>query len=142
MKMPKAKSQEPRVKKMPPKDTEEYKVRRDRNNLAVKKSREKAREKKLESNQRVQKLREENQALEQKVTILSKELSVLKDLFLTHAQGLQIPSNETKEEDITDLVKVKKETDSDTEADNTFTVNTEAILKDHEYSSPSKLHKN
>lgn len=68
-----------------PKDSDEYKKRRERNNVAVRKSRQKSRQKAKETVSQVAKLREENEMLEQKVMILSKELSVLKDLFLAHA---------------------------------------------------------
>lgn len=67
------------------KDSEDYAARRERNNIAVRKSREKSRAKAKETMQQVERLRKENQELETKVTILSKELSVLKDLFLAHA---------------------------------------------------------
>ncbi|KAH3772952.1 CCAAT/enhancer-binding protein gamma-like [Dreissena polymorpha] len=67
------------------KDGDEYMARRERNNIAVRKSREKSRAKAKETVEQVNKLRRENEMLEQKVTILSKELSVLKDLFLAHA---------------------------------------------------------
>lgn len=68
--------------------SDEYQVRRERNNIAVRKSREKSRAKAKETVQQVEKLRKENEYLEQKVTILSKELSVLKDLFLAHAGSI------------------------------------------------------
>lgn len=67
------------------KSGDEYTMRRERNNIAVRKSREKSRAKAKETLAQVDKLRQENEMLEQKVTILSKELSVLKDLFLAHA---------------------------------------------------------
>lgn len=67
------------------KDTDEYLKRRERNNIAVKKSRERSRQKAKETIEQVNTLRAENEMLEQKVQILSKELSVLKDLFLAHA---------------------------------------------------------
>lgn len=67
------------------KGSDEYQKRRERNNIAVKKSREKSRQKAKETLAQVDKLRKENESLEQKVTILSKELGVLKDLFLAHA---------------------------------------------------------
>lgn len=64
---------------------DDYLARRERNNIAVRKSREKSRAKAKETMAQVDRLRKENEMLEQKVTILSKELSVLKDLFLAHA---------------------------------------------------------
>lgn len=69
------------------KNSEEYRQRRERNNLAVRKSREASRKKAKETMDKVSKLRDENRALEQKVTILNKELLVLKDLFMTHASA-------------------------------------------------------
>ncbi|XP_033754822.1 CCAAT/enhancer-binding protein gamma-like [Pecten maximus] len=67
------------------KGSDEYTKRRERNNIAVRKSREKSRAKAKETSEQVNRLRSENEMLEQKVQILSKELSVLKDLFLAHA---------------------------------------------------------
>ncbi|RUS70042.1 hypothetical protein EGW08_022191 [Elysia chlorotica] len=69
------------------KNSDEYRQRRERNNLAVRKSREASRKKAKETMDKVSKLRDENRALEQKVTILNKELMVLKDLFMTHASA-------------------------------------------------------
>ncbi|EHB18087.1 CCAAT/enhancer-binding protein gamma, partial [Heterocephalus glaber] len=49
--------------------------------------------------QRVNQLKEENERLEEKITFLTKELSVLKDLFLEHlhnlADNVQLISTET-----------------------------------------------
>ncbi|XP_056267935.1 CCAAT/enhancer-binding protein gamma [Pseudoliparis swirei] len=70
------------------KDSDEYRQRRERNNLAVKKSRQRSKQKAVDTQQRVDQLKEENQRLEAKITLLSKELSVLKDLFLEHAHSL------------------------------------------------------
>jgi len=64
---------------------EEYFNKRARNNDAVKRSRQKAREKANETNNRVQKLKNENEKLEEKIKLLSKELTFLKDIFLAHA---------------------------------------------------------
>ena len=64
---------------------EEYLNKRARNNDAVKRSRQKAREKANETNSRVQKLKTENEKLEEKIKLLSKELTFLKDIFLAHA---------------------------------------------------------
>ena len=67
------------------KNSDEYKKRRERNNMAVKKSRNKSKQRTQQTMQRVTELKEENERLETKVKILSKELSFLKDLFLAHA---------------------------------------------------------
>ncbi|XP_034381378.1 CCAAT/enhancer-binding protein gamma [Cyclopterus lumpus] len=70
------------------KDSDEYRQRRERNNLAVKKSRMRSKQKAVDTQQRVNELKEENERLEAKIKLLSKELSVLKDLFLEHAHNL------------------------------------------------------
>ncbi|KAL4642181.1 CCAAT/enhancer-binding protein gamma-like [Arapaima gigas] len=70
------------------KDSEEYRQRRERNNLAVKKSRMRSKQKAQDTQQRVNELKEENERLEAKIRLLSKELSVLKDLFLEHAHSM------------------------------------------------------
>ncbi|KAI4890796.1 hypothetical protein NFI96_010581 [Prochilodus magdalenae] len=75
-------------KQIPDKDSEEYRLRRERNNLAVKKSRMRSKQKAQDTQQRVNELKEENERLEAKIKLLSKELSVLKDLFLEHAHNL------------------------------------------------------
>lgn len=78
-----------KMKKQPAdKDSEEYRLRRERNNLAVKKSRMRSKQKAMDTQQRVNELKEENERLEAKIKLLSKELSVLKDLFLEHAHNL------------------------------------------------------
>lgn len=80
----------PSKMKKPPadKESEEYRQRRERNNLAVKKSRMRSKQKAMDTQQRVNELKEENERLEAKIKLLSKELSVLKDLFLEHAHNL------------------------------------------------------
>ncbi|MEE6508183.1 hypothetical protein FKM82_019619 [Ascaphus truei] len=68
--------------------SDEYRQRRERNNMAVKKSRLKSKQKAQDTQQRVNQLKEENERLEAKIKLLTKELSVLKDLFLEHAHNL------------------------------------------------------
>jgi len=114
---------------MPPKDTAEYVEKRERNNEAVKKSREKSREQAKHTVEKVTKLRSENEHLEQQVEILSKELVVLKDLFkMVHADSVdgQCPISGAE-------AGIKTEsTTSSTQ------VNMEAVEKDHEYSASCK----
>ncbi|XP_071503968.1 CCAAT/enhancer-binding protein gamma-like [Diadema antillarum] len=74
------------------KNSEEYKRRRERNNEAVRKSRQKSRQKASETAERVNELKKENAELEQRVTLLNKELELLKDLFLSHANDMPDPS--------------------------------------------------
>lgn len=84
-------------------NSEEYRLRRERNNMAVKKSRLKSKQKAQDTLQRVNQLKEENERLEAKIKLLTKELSVLKDLFLEHAHSLAEnvqPTSSTSEQDI------------------------------------------
>ncbi|VDI20049.1 CCAAT/enhancer binding protein (C/EBP), gamma [Mytilus galloprovincialis] len=67
------------------KGSDEYVMKRVRNNTAVKKCREKSQQKANETMDQVDKLRKENEALKQKVTNLSKEIGVMKNLLLAHA---------------------------------------------------------
>lgn len=63
----------------------DYQTKRARNNEAVKRSREKSRQKASATTDRVTELKKENEALEEKIKLLSKELSFLKDIFMAHA---------------------------------------------------------
>lgn len=133
----------PKKRRTVPKDSEVYRDRRDKNNVAVKKSREKSKIKAMDTMEKVKRLRNENEELEQQVEILSKELGVLKDLFkMVHSgDGICAVTGEAALEDIisdsqTGASSVKEENDS--EDSNTpdqldTIVNTEALRKDHEY---------
>ena len=68
-------------------DTDDYLNKRERNNVSVKKSRQKTRSRAREMKDRVENLRMENADLENKVALLSKELGILKELFISHAGG-------------------------------------------------------
>ncbi|KAI8759526.1 CCAAT/enhancer-binding protein alpha isoform X2 [Biomphalaria glabrata] len=63
------------------KGTQEYVDKRARNNVAVRKSRAKAKEKQRETEGRVKDLLDQNHQLQKKVDMLSKELSVLKNVL-------------------------------------------------------------
>eukprot|EP00096_Caligus_rogercresseyi_P001902 TRINITY_DN1335_c0_g1_i1.p1 TRINITY_DN1335_c0_g1~~TRINITY_DN1335_c0_g1_i1.p1 ORF type:complete len:118 (+),score=45.43 TRINITY_DN1335_c0_g1_i1:130-483(+) len=63
----------------------DYLTKRARNNEAVKRSREKSRQKASETHDRVDSLKKENEMLEEKIKLLSKELTFLKDIFMAHA---------------------------------------------------------
>ncbi|RWS21791.1 CCAAT/enhancer-binding protein gamma-like protein [Leptotrombidium deliense] len=69
------------------KQSEEYRRRRERNNLAVKKSRNQSKIKTTQTMERVNRMKAENDELQQRIEILSKELTLLKDLFLAHASN-------------------------------------------------------
>lgn len=64
------------------KGSEEYLVKRERNNVAVRKSRTKAKLKHIETQMRVGELTEENEQLRNRVVLLQKELNALKS-FIT-----------------------------------------------------------
>jgi hypothetical protein len=75
-------------KRQPVKDTVEYFEKRERNNVAVRKSRDKAKQKQEETQQRVQQLVDENENLNKKLDLLTKELNVLKSLFINVGSSL------------------------------------------------------
>lgn len=91
-------------------EDEEYRRKRDRNNQAVKRSRVKSRMRTQETLERVQQLKRENDQLEEKIKLLSKELSFLKDLFIAHTgttnnvptQGLDLEALLAEENDSRD----------------------------------------
>ena len=72
-----------KAKKLVDKNSDEYRRRRERNNIAVKKSRQKSKVKINHTEQRVKDLEEENRDLKQRIELLTKELTVLKSLFIT-----------------------------------------------------------
>merc|ERR1719213_1389816 len=65
----------------------DYLAKRSRNNAAVRRSREKARMKAKDTNDRVSLLKQENEMLEERIKLLTKELTFLKDIFLAHADS-------------------------------------------------------
>lgn len=72
------KSPRAKVRKTVTKGSEEYIVKRERNNVAVRKSRTKAKLKHIETQMRVGELTEENEQLRNRVASLQKELNALK----------------------------------------------------------------
>ncbi|KAK5864245.1 hypothetical protein PBY51_001204 [Eleginops maclovinus] len=74
-------SMKPNKKKRLDKDSDEYRVRRERNNLAVRKSRDKAKMRNLETQHKVLELAAENDRLQKRVEQLSRELSTLRNLL-------------------------------------------------------------
>jgi len=77
----------------------EYSIKRAKNNDAVKKSREKTRQKAKETMEKVSELRQENEMLEERIKLLSKELTFLKDIFMAHAgsaHGITVDDLEIK----------------------------------------------
>jgi len=68
-------------KRMPDKHSEEYRQKRERNNIAVRKSRFKTKQKFVDTLMKVEELTEENDRLRTRVDHLTKELSALRGLF-------------------------------------------------------------
>ncbi|XP_012676318.1 CCAAT/enhancer-binding protein beta [Clupea harengus] len=73
-------------KKRLEKDSEEYRQRRERNNLAVRKSRDKAKMRNLETQHKVLELAAENDRLQKRVEQLSRELATLRNLLSATGQ--------------------------------------------------------
>ncbi|CAH1163473.1 unnamed protein product [Phaedon cochleariae] len=63
------------------KNSDEYRRRRERNNIAVRKSREKAKVRTRETEEKVKILIKENERLQKRIELLSEELNVLRSLF-------------------------------------------------------------
>ncbi|XP_019360824.1 PREDICTED: CCAAT/enhancer-binding protein alpha [Gavialis gangeticus] len=74
---------EPRgkTKKTVDKSSSEYRVRRERNNIAVRKSRDKAKQRNAETQQKVLELTTDNDRLRKRVEQLSRELETLRGIF-------------------------------------------------------------
>ncbi|KAM9301950.1 CCAAT/enhancer-binding protein alpha [Gastrophryne carolinensis] len=68
-------------KKWVDKSSPEYRVRRERNNIAVRKSRDKAKMRNVETQQKVIELSNENDKLRKRVEQLSRELETLRGIF-------------------------------------------------------------
>ncbi|XP_026125897.1 CCAAT/enhancer-binding protein beta-like [Carassius auratus] len=73
-------------KKRLEKDSEEYRQRRERNNLAVRKSRDKAKMRNMETQHKVLELAAENDRLQKRVEQLSRELATLRNLLSATGQ--------------------------------------------------------
>lgn len=68
-------------KKWVDKNSNEYRVRRERNNIAVRKSRDKAKMRNAETQQKVLELSNDNDKLRKRVEQLSRELETLRGIF-------------------------------------------------------------
>lgn len=73
---------------------ESYVRRRQRNNAAVRRSREKARQRQRDSQRRLAELTAENNRLQLKASVLIKELSLLRGLFPDQAAAAGPPANQ------------------------------------------------
>lgn len=88
---PKSKTAQPNTELK--EDDEAYRLKRDRNNMAVKKSRAKSRQKAQETSEKITQLREENSDLEHQVDNLTNELNRLKKTLLAHVGGRRNPQH-------------------------------------------------
>ncbi|XP_023253816.1 CCAAT/enhancer-binding protein gamma-like [Seriola lalandi dorsalis] len=80
----------PVTKRSISKDSAEYRLRRERNNIAVRKSRDKARRRILLTQQRALQLQEENHKLQMRIGQLTQELDTLKHILSQrHLQGAE-----------------------------------------------------
>lgn len=70
------------------KTSEEYRVKRERNNVAVRKSRTKSKMKHIETEVRVSELTEENEQLRSKVVLLQRELAALRNFVALNAPAV------------------------------------------------------
>ncbi|XP_060109892.1 CCAAT/enhancer-binding protein alpha [Heteronotia binoei] len=70
-----------KAKKCLDKSSSEYRVRRERNNIAVRKSRDKAKQRNVETQQKVLELSTDNERLRKRVEQLSRELDTLRGIF-------------------------------------------------------------
>ncbi|XP_034997805.1 CCAAT/enhancer binding protein (C/EBP) 1 [Hippoglossus stenolepis] len=80
----------PQTKRSISKDSAEYRQRRERNNIAVRKSRDKARRRIMLTQQRAMQLQEENQKLQLRIGQLTQELDTFKHILSQrHPQGAE-----------------------------------------------------
>ena len=99
-----------RKKQVDDEGDEDYRKRRDRNNQAVKRSRVKSKLRTQQTLERVNQLKTENELLEEKIKMLTKELGFLKDLFLAHASGSSQHSINFQDLDLNSLLAEDKST--------------------------------
>lgn len=85
-------------------DSTEYLMRRSRNNIAVKRSREKNKAQTEGTAKQIENLTKENEALEATIDGLNEKLKVLKKLFMDHAKGLSSSSDN----DLPDVKQLEK----------------------------------
>ncbi|KAG9486922.1 CCAAT/enhancer-binding protein epsilon [Eleutherodactylus coqui] len=81
MSAPPLKEQSHKGKKSLSKDSLEYRLRRERNNIAVRKSRDKAKRRNLETHQRALEFMAENEKLRSRIQQLTQELEALRGVF-------------------------------------------------------------
>ena len=84
-----------KMKQTPVISEENYKQQREKNNIAVRKSREKSKQKIEETKKRVAFLKKQNVELVNQIDVLNRELKFLKELFdARHCNSCQTESND------------------------------------------------
>ncbi|XP_067943717.1 uncharacterized protein [Watersipora subatra] len=73
------------------KNTENYRAKRERNNVAVRRSREKKKQREIENEMRVQELSDENSKLQNRLDVVLKEMKLLKSLY--ENIGVSLPTD-------------------------------------------------
>lgn len=79
------------------KSSDEYRQRRERNNAAVKKSRFKSKQKTLETQKRVDQLKDENSQLERRVESLTRELNFMRNIFVPRRDAQQLQCHQPQQ---------------------------------------------
>jgi len=72
---------------------DDYALKRQRNNAAVNKTRQKKRQEELSTQRRVQQLKDENAVLERKLESMRRELDLLKEMVVACAAGRRSDSS-------------------------------------------------
>lgn len=93
------------------KSSDEYRQRRERNNAAVKKSRFKSKQKTLETQKRVDQLKDENRQLERRVEALSRELNFMRTIFVPRRDPQQQQPERARTETSNQQVTILQEQD-------------------------------
>jgi uncharacterized coiled-coil DUF342 family protein len=94
------------------KNSMEYREKRQKNNNAVKRSRDKTKQRSQEANQRVNQLMHENEHLKSTVDSMTRELQYLKDMLICQA-GSQEYLSEASEATLEDILRDDAPTDLD-----------------------------
>ena len=87
----------PKIAKHVDKNDPEYIEKRAKNNEAIKRTRQKAKEKAKETETKLENLRTENKSMEDKISVLDQEMKFLKDVYETHLKA----KNTTVSSDVT-----------------------------------------
>lgn len=82
------------------KNTDIYRAKRERNNIAVRRSREKKKQREQENEQRVSKLAEENNDLQNRLDVVLKEMNLLKSLYKNIGIALPLEARHKIESEI------------------------------------------